>query len=91
MRVGSDLGPYNAGPLWIWTYMNYLEEKDQSGRDVVTVQAPMMKTPLDYSVSAAAGFHYCKILSPARVLEWMMVDGLRKQRSIKDQVTAVEQ
>ena len=90
MRVGSDMGPYNAGPLWIWTYMNYVEEKDESGRDVVTVKAPMMKTPLNYAVSAAAGFHYCKVLSPARVLEWMMVDGLRKQRSIKDQVTVAQ-
>jgi hypothetical protein len=91
MRVGSDLGPYNAGPLWIYNYMTYLEEKDSTGRAVMTVKAPMMKTPLNYSISAAAGFHYCKILSPARALEWMMVDGMRKQRSIKDQVVVSDQ
>jgi hypothetical protein len=21
LRVGADKGPYNAGPLWIWTYL----------------------------------------------------------------------
>jgi hypothetical protein len=81
MRVGADKGPYNAGPLWIWTYMEYVDEKDGEGNAVLTVKAPMMKTPLDYLVSAAAGFHYCKLLSPARVAEWIYVDGLRKTRS----------
>ena len=28
MEMGSDKGPYNAGPLWIWTYMEYDEVKD---------------------------------------------------------------
>jgi len=28
--IGDDLGPYNAGPLWIWTYMNYADNKDKT-------------------------------------------------------------
>lgn len=24
-------------------------------------------------------FHYCKLLSPARIMEWMYVDGLRRR------------
>lgn len=32
----------------------------------------------DFFVSSAAGMLYCKLLSPARVLEWMLVDGLKK-------------
>ena len=82
MRVGEDLGPYNAGPLWIWTYMSYIEES-VNGQDYLTIKAPMMKTPLNYLISSAAGFHYCKVLSPARTAEWMMVDGLKKNRSLK--------
>ena len=27
MVTGDDLGPYNEGPLWIWTFMGYKEDK----------------------------------------------------------------
>ena len=67
------MGPYNEGPLWIWTYMKYKESDDKK---TVTVQSAMMRTPTDYLISAAAGFHYCKVLSPFKVLEWMYVDSL---------------
>lgn len=73
MVTGDDLGPYNEGPLWIWTYMKYTTAKDNSTR---TVQSPMMRTPTTYPISAAAGFHYCKVLSPFAAMEWMMVDSL---------------
>jgi len=73
MVTGDDLGPYNEGPLWIWTYMKYTTAKDNS---TVTVQSPMMRTPVTYFIKAAAGFHYCKVLSPFNALEWMMVDSL---------------
>jgi hypothetical protein len=46
----------------------------------------MMKTPLDYWEKDAAGFHYCKLLSPAYAAEWIYVDGLRKYRSLKNSV-----
>lgn len=26
--TGDDMGPYNAGPLWIWTLMDYTESED---------------------------------------------------------------
>jgi len=29
METGPDLGPYNAGPLWIWTYMKYTVSSDK--------------------------------------------------------------
>ena len=29
------------------------------------------------------GYHYCKLLSPARAMEWIMVDGLRSYASVK--------
>lgn len=71
--TGDDLGPYNEGPLWIWTFMGYTTSDDKK---TVTVQSPMMRTPTDYFIGSAAGFHYCKVLSPFKVLEWMYTDSL---------------
>lgn len=73
------MGPYNEGPLWIWTYMKYSESDDKTTE---TVQSAMMRTPVDYLISAAAGFHYCKVLSPFHVLEWMYVDSLYAQDGV---------
>lgn len=43
-----------------------------------------MKTPENYPISAAAGFHYCKVLSPARSMEWIYMGGLKKYMGIKN-------
>ena len=32
--IGDDLGPYNAGPLWIWHYLTY---KDNSDKTTTTI------------------------------------------------------
>jgi hypothetical protein len=71
--TGDDMGPYNEGPLWIWTMMDYKMDK---AKTTMTVKSAMMRTPTDYFIGAAAGFHYCKVLSPFHALEWMLVDGL---------------
>ena len=71
--IGDDKGPYNAGPLWIWYYMQY---KDNEDKTETVIQSPMMRTPTNYPISAAAGFHYCKVLSPFRAMEWIYVDAL---------------
>lgn len=73
MVVGDDMGPYNAGPLWIWTLMDYTKDLDAR---TYTVSAPMMRTPTNYFIGSASGFHYCKVLSPFAALEWMLVDSL---------------
>ena len=83
MTMGPDKGPYNVGPEWIWKPLVYTEVKNSTGGAVLEVQSIMMKTPTDYYIKAAAGMHYCKLLSPARAMEWMYVDGLRKYYSIK--------
>lgn len=49
-----------------------------------------MATPKDYWISSAAGFHYCKLLSPARVMEWMYIDGLRLNGSLKEDEIVVD-
>jgi len=43
----------------------------------------MMRTPTNYFISAAAGFHYCKLLSPFRAIEWIYVDSLYDHDGIK--------
>ena len=81
MVVGDDNGPYNEGPLWIWTFMDY---KKDLAANTYTVKSAMMRTPTDYFIKAAAGFHYCKVLSPLAALEWMMVDGLLDHNGIQN-------
>jgi hypothetical protein len=51
----------------------------------MVVSSPMMRTPLNYLVQSAAGFHYCKVLSPFKAMEWMMLDGLYTNNGIKNQ------
>jgi hypothetical protein len=79
--TGDDMGPYNEGPLWIWTYMSYKQSKDKTQ---MVVRSPMMRTPTDYFISAAAGFHYCKVLSPFKAMEWMYTDALFDNNGIKN-------
>ena len=45
----------------------------------------MMRTPTTYPVKAAAGFHYCKLLSPFRALEWIYHDSQLDHNSIEKQ------
>ena len=84
MVFGDDTGPYNAGPLWIWTYLPYDEKTYPNGEYYTELDSPMMRTPTDYLVSEAAGFHYCKLLSPARAMEWMYVDGLKRKLGLNN-------
>ena len=37
------------------------------------------------ALPCTAGMHYCKLLSPARAIEWMYVDGLRLHHSLASQ------
>ena len=78
--IGEDHGPYNEGPLWIWHYLEYHDSDDKSQ---TLVNSPMMRTPTTYPIKAAAGFHYCKLLSPLRVLEWMAVDSLKGNEQVE--------
>ncbi len=43
----------------------------------MTVRSPMMRTPTDYWIWLSAGFHFCKLLSPAKVMEWIYYDSLK--------------
>jgi hypothetical protein len=80
---GEDLGPYNAGPVWIGAPVIYKSIKNNvTGEEEMEIRSPMMRTPSVFVVPAAAGMHYCKLLSPSRALEWIYVDSLRLHGSI---------
>ena len=81
---GEDKGPYNAGPLWIYSSLEYKKSKDSAGNEVIEIQSPMLRTPTDFYIKLSAGFHYCKLLSPARAIEWIYVDGLRLHDSLNN-------
>jgi len=46
--------------------------------DTYQVSSTVLLSPIDFVIPAAAGMLYCKLMSPARILEWIMVDGLKK-------------
>ena len=88
MIMGDDQGPYNAGPLWIWKYLGYNDNADHT---TTTINSVMMRTPVDYGVKAAAGFHYCKLLSPFRAMEWIYNESLHEQDGISNTLSQKEQ
>jgi len=91
----ADDIPESGGPFFINSRLEFNEVTDASGEKVISVAAPMQKTEIDYwqkhfgpvprpsAVPDPGCFHYCKLLSPARALEWVYVDSLRLKRSWK--------
>ena len=84
MVMGTDRGSLGNGAIWIYTPMEYKQNIDSSGRDILEVISIQLKTDVKYLVPIFAGIHYCKLLSPARAIEWIYVDGLRTHLSIKN-------
>jgi hypothetical protein len=77
--VKSGIGP--EGPKWIQDELKYTPAVRPDGTSIMTVQSWTFDTPNvnhgDVPYIITAGYHYCKILSPARSMEWVMVDSLR--------------
>ena len=78
-------GTCAAGPCWIWDPLRWAE--DATGVVIRSVTfATENKNDLgpcgeDKLIPCAAGMHYCKGVSPARVLEWIYTDSLRNATS----------
>jgi hypothetical protein len=77
MMMGSTEGPYNNGGIWIYKPMSYTTVKNSTGGDVLEVRSLVLKTDVHFILKGFAGMHFCKLLSPARVMEWVYVDSLR--------------
>jgi hypothetical protein len=78
--------PLPIGPLWIDGLLRMKLKKVNNER-VLWVQSISMKTSADNIFNVlhpdAGGQHYCKLLSPARAMEWIYTDGLRNRLTSK--------
>ena len=87
-----------AGPCWIWASLEYNGRRGDNDIIIKSPAFPYKNTnpfPCDEKLypkddrrevlPCTAGMHYCKLLSPARVMEWLMVDSLRLNYSLKSQ------
>lgn len=87
MVMGEDQGCMHNGGLWIYLPMKYSWE-DSGGENTLVLRSVQLSTDITYPIGIFAGMHYCKLLSPARVMEWVYVDGLREKNSLSG--TAVD-
>lgn len=82
MEMGEDQGCMHNGGLWIYLPMKYSWRKGSSGENTLVLSSVQLSTEVTYPIGIFAGMHYCKLLSPARVMEWVYVDGLREKYSL---------
>jgi len=81
--TGSDI-PHSSGPAWIWSFLKLQPEIQTDSatgesREVRVVQSHILSTPVDHPLTFLSGKMYCKLLSPAKVMEWMYTDSLREK------------
>jgi len=77
--TGSDVGTCKAETCWVYTPLGWHDDGHK-----VTIASISFAVANNESLPFA-GMHFCKLLSPARVLEWMYIDGLRRYYSLKSQ------
>ncbi|KAH8068746.1 hypothetical protein JL721_6310 [Aureococcus anophagefferens] len=66
-----------TGPTWIKTPPVF--RRNDSGVDVTSYSFTIANVRRgDVPFFITAGFHYCKLLSPLKAMEWIYVDGLRR-------------
>jgi hypothetical protein len=74
------------GPLWINTPLRLKEVRLNATDRVLQVQSISMRTTIDGWINRlhpdSGGQHYCKLLSPARAMEWIYTDGLRMKLGV---------
>ena len=79
--IGEDKGPFNIFPEWERKSLEFIPSK-QGGKPVMVVHSIMLKTSTEYPVPIFASMHYCKLLSPARAMEWIYIDSRRLSETV---------
>lgn len=74
----DDRNTINGG-LWIPVPLSFTESSDKSK---VEISSYAYRMGNDFPVEIFAGDHYCKLLSPFKVMEWIYVDSLYARDSI---------
>ena len=82
INMGDDNGCMHNGGLWIYLPMKYQYLPTPEGVLVLEINSIQLTTDVKYPIGMFEGMHYCKLLSPARVMEWLYVDGLRLSYSL---------
>jgi hypothetical protein len=80
--VGEDQGCFHNGGLWIYLPMKYKLTGSNPDAVVLEVSSIQLKTDVKYPIGMFQGMHFCKLLSPAKIMEWIYVDGLRAHYSL---------
>jgi len=66
---------YSTGFTWLLSSLEFARLPNNEA--VFKVASPSLPTSLD-APFGVGGMHYCKLLSPARAIEWMLVDSLKR-------------
>jgi hypothetical protein len=66
--------PGNAGPLWVKQTMRIKDDTENKCLEV----ASLVEGPTSVSSHIFPGIHYCKLISPARIVDFIMTDSLKE-------------
>merc|ERR1712070_106441 len=76
MVMGNDIKTL-GGPSWIDNELEFTKKGNQ-----MIVSSPSLSEPYPFLIHQIEGVHYCKLLSPARALEWILLDSLREHHGL---------
>lgn len=80
--IGEDKGTFgDIFPEWEKKHLEFIPG-EQDGKPVMMVHSITMKTRTEYPILMLAGMHYCKLLSPARAIEWIYIDSRRLSETV---------